>query len=408
MLLLAAASSLLVWALIVCSNAKSGLGNEIEAQEATSGRTLRKNGTHLPVSGDPFVPISSSVKLSATSKSHSQTSNTKSQAKANYELKFQFELDNVTVLRREQQQQTYKCQIRLAPPTILSSTLTTTTTTQTGLRTGLPSILSSRRRPIELARPTDPMDKHIEQNRSPILSAFERQASANGIANVTLAIDWLKDDKPLVPMANSTLASEPISVVNVELNRGRHIAMGAGIKGLRNGYGSGNVNVIGNAMSNLNWQANLGSNGQGTSLAVSQATNKHLRANASDPLVARNRIEIKNTLNSNQLKLTSRLKLSRLRQSDSASYRCVARASYLQPIRAPEDESETGATTNAHWPPDQRLDSGETPPSSSSAGPMGSKFELIEQTLESSSASNLMVIASDTSDASPIRDSYGK
>ena len=42
------------------------------------------------------------------------------------------------------------------------------------------------------------------------------------------------------------------------------------------------------------------------------------------------RIEIKNTSNSNQLKLASRLKLSHLRADDSGRYKCVARATFNQ------------------------------------------------------------------------------
>lgn len=95
-------------------------------------------------------------------------------------------------------------------------------------------------------------------------------------ANVSIDINWLHDNQQL---SNSTL-TEPIAIYNIELH-------------------SGNSHKL-------------------------DKKNK-------------TRLEIKNTSNGGQLKLTSRLKISHLRRKDSGQYKCLAHASFLVPSQRPNE-----------------------------------------------------------------------
>lgn len=117
--------------------------------------------------------------------------------------------------------------------------------------------------------------------------ASQTQLPANLSA---LTIDWLRDEQLLEPGAQVRVGDldELVGVQNVALkSTGRQITKG-------------------NNNQNQNHQSN----------------NKFAR------------IEIKNTLNGNQLKLTSRLRLNHLRSADSAHYKCVARATFILPTTA--------------------------------------------------------------------------
>lgn len=145
--------------------------------------------------------------------------------------------------------------------------------------------LSSRLKTI-YQREEDPVQEHQQA-----VSA----ADETGRPNATLAIEWLKDELPIgSPSSHSLIGSaadggallEPISVINVTLK----------------------------------------SSFQG------QRFDKRNKS----------RIEIKNTLNSNQLKLTSRLRLNQLRPTDSGRYKCLARASFKQSTQSNNEDQSTG------------------------------------------------------------------
>lgn len=171
---------------------------------------------------------------------------------ARYELKFQHELDNSTIIKREMQQQVFKCQVRLAP-----------VTKQSGLAIAkFKTYLISSANGSASARDDEQL-----------------AAPSSWPTNVTLSIDWFRDDQQLAVVGGGGGGSgEQVSVINVELKNN-----------------------------------NSGSNAKNTSLIDKK--NKP-------------RLEIKNTLNGSQLKLTSRLKLSQLRASDSGQYRCIANVNF--------------------------------------------------------------------------------
>lgn len=182
-------------------------------------------------------------------------SNSNQQVSARYELKFQVELDNSTVIKRETQTQIFKCQVRLAP-------------------------FASQ------ANATRPRFKSLERLNATLtgpLNGSSATAALNIPDRVALSIDWFRDDQQLV----SDRINEPVSVINVEL------------KG----------------------------NGSSTKNAVIDKKNKA-------------RLEIKNTLNGNQLKLTSRLKLNQLKATDSGQYRCIAHANFYITSGDPENTGE--------------------------------------------------------------------
>lgn len=182
-------------------------------------------------------------------------SSSNQQVNARYELKFQVDLDNSTILKRETQTQIFKCQVRLAP---------------------FASQLNATR----------PRFKSLERLNKTLIGANESIAipALNSPDRVVLSIDWFRGDQQLV----SNRISEAVSVINVEL------------KG----------------------------NGSSTKNAVIDKKNKA-------------RLEIKNTLNGNQLKLTSRLKLNQLKITDSGQYRCIAHANFYIASGEPENTSDS-------------------------------------------------------------------
>jgi len=162
-----------------------------------------------------------------------------------FELKFQYELDNSTIIKLSSQQQILKCQVKL---TLSNSTLSLSkskfkTNSSLAINASLPTPDSDIVRARQVRWPT----------------------------NVALSIDWLKDEQKLSELMMK--ANEPIVITNIELKSN-----------------------------------------------VSLKFDKKLKS----------RVEIKNTLNSNQLKLTSRLKVNQLKTTDSGQYRCVARASFKE------------------------------------------------------------------------------
>lgn len=99
-----------------------------------------------------------------------------------------------------------------------------------------------------------------------VASKSLKQRSSQEIpANVSLSIDWLKDGRAL------DSGEQPVSVINVQLKSSERIY-----------------------------------------------TDKRNKS----------RVEIKNTFNGAQMKITSRLKLSRLKSTDSGRYKCLGRASF--------------------------------------------------------------------------------
>lgn len=206
-----------------------------------------------------------------------------------FELKFQIELDNSTIQKVESQQQIFKCQVKLANQ--LADAVT-----------------SSRFRLKSSSKP-------IERRTG------EQQAGEKWPANVSLAIDWFKDERPLVHFASQ----EQVTTINVDLR--------------------GNSSSGGLSNDKRDYTTTGGINNYGSK-------NK-------------SRIEIKNTLNGQQMKLTSRLKLSQLKVADTGRYKCVARALFQVPIR-------DGDLLQQQQHQQQQL-------------------ILVEQTLESNGVSDLMV-----------------
>lgn len=190
-----------------------------------------------------------------------------------YELKFQNELDNSTLIKRESQLQIFKCQVRLAPVFARqqlnvprarfksSSNLVVSNLSSSAVVGGLEQV-------AELSLSGQNQSQQQQQ----------QQAQSSWPTNVTLTIDWFRDEQQLngfgsEPRGSPASLDEPVSVINVELK----------------------ANSSGGSSKN-------------------------------DKKSPKPRIEIKNTLNGSQLKLTSRLKLNQLRANDSGQYRCLARA----------------------------------------------------------------------------------
>lgn len=215
------------------------------------------------------------------------------QQTARYELKFQNEPDNSTTIKRELQQQIFKCQVRLAP---FAKQL---------------SVPRARfRSSAELLNTSSDQLEQAEGNGQ----VSQPASQSSWPTNVTLFIDWFKGDQQLG--AERSLG-EPVSVINVELK----------------------------------------SNGSSAKYGPIDKKNKP-------------RLEIKNTLNGSQLKLTSRLKLSQLKANDSGQYKCIARAlfqTYGEPaasVVGPQPPAEPTAeglrstiTGRRPWLVQQRLES---------------------------------------------------
>lgn len=117
-----------------------------------------------------------------------------------------------------------------------------------------------------IKRPSQPLVLKCQAKLVRKLAAAQEEESSDK-SNITLAIDWLKDELALV--------GDQVNVITVELPTGSSAAKTTGKP----------------AAKQARWRA-----------------------------------EIKNTLNQKLLKLSSRLKLNRLRAADSGRYRCRARA----------------------------------------------------------------------------------
>lgn len=165
-----------------------------------------------------------------------------------YKLKFQVDLNNSTIIKEENQQQIFKCQVKLAPTSYLSKLIKTNKS---------------------VANSSHYLEKIRLLNYEPI--------------DLQLTIDWFKNDQLITEKQRSSSSlfdlfakqdePEAVSIVNIE------------------------------------FRANS-----------SSTKDKKFNSKA--------RIEIKNTVNNNQLKLSSRLRLNQLKQSDSGQYRCLARAKF--------------------------------------------------------------------------------
>lgn len=200
-----------------------------------------------------------------------QQSRNSANSTGRYELKFQNELDNSTIIKLELQQQIFKCQVRLAPISQQSAA----------------AIASANHRSRSFKSNSVKSTAFFNISANDISSEQELSNQATKWpANVSLTIDWLHNEQQLVEQEPTT------QVINVEL--------------LKNSTGS----------------------------SRNDKKNKP-------------RIEIKNTLNSSQLKLTSRLKVSQLKLSDSGQYKCIARASF-QTLAMVEATPAPGTRSLAH------------------------------------------------------------
>lgn len=111
-----------------------------------------------------------------------------------FELRFQNELDNSTLVKHTKQQQVLKCQVRLAP-------------------VGQPTAgAQSRPRPVVVLRQLGSGGDELLGNPTEKPSKSRSLASkwwSDALANVSIALEWLKDDRKLVEA----------NVINVDLNK---------------------------------------------------------------------------------------------------------------------------------------------------------------------------------------------
>lgn len=199
---------------------------------------------------------------------------------ARYKLKFQIELDQSTLSKSENQSQTFKCQVRLAPTSYLNKLV----------KLSFNQLLQERG--WNQTNMTY-MDK---------IYLFDYQPF-----NVSLAIDWFKDGKKLTESSKITKQEQqsgPSSIFNSLFKASEQQSPETTTE---------SISVINVELKS--YLSGLNASSGGSSKNEKTKTNK-------------TRLEIKNTINLNQLKLTSRLKLNRLKQSDSGHYKCVATARY--------------------------------------------------------------------------------
>lgn len=174
-----------------------------------------------------------------------------------FELKFIQDLDNATIIKRPAQQQVLKCQVKFS---------------QAPARNSISA--NAHLAPLFFR---------------PSMARFDKlsKVNANLLANVSICIEWLRNDAPL-------LAQYPSDAV---------LTLAADSDGLAE---------------------------------VSRAGGK----------AAARKLEIRTTVNEAQLKFTSRLKISQLDARDSGQFKCLARASFSQPPPARQDaglSAEAGA-----------------------------------------------------------------
>lgn len=269
-------------------------------------------GIYLPSQSEGWSLWSNSLVPQPTSNSN--------KSPPRFELKFQNEPDNSTIIKSQSQQLIFKCQVKLAP-------VTTT---------------SQRRPKFKFFN----VEQKKHQDHS--LASLGSTTSNNKwqLSNVSLQIDWFKDDKRLDTNLESSLVQ-----INVEL------------------------------------RSNTSST-TSTSTSTSTRDNDKITAtNKSGLNRNRNRIEIKNTLNGNQLKLTSRLKLNQVKATDSGRYKCIARATFIQPDNQnpPITSTTTTSTTEAQ---------ADSTSSSNPLHKLAPAFVLVEQTLESNGS--LLLVTNQT------------
>lgn len=203
-----------------------------------------------------------------------------------FELKFQNELDNSTIIVKEpEQQQIFKCQVKLAP--------------LLGPQHSQPAVSSSSKQwwmsdgPLNSSWSIADWTGLQESQTAPPNNKWP------SLLEATLAIDWLKDGQPL----------EESSVINVTLRGGQKLDK-----------------------------------------MKQQQQQQHPSLSAAHK---RPRVEIKNTANNQQFKLTSRLRLAKLRLADSGRYKCLARATYKQISSSTSNNQEENKLLSV----DQSLDS---------------------------------------------------
>jgi hypothetical protein len=251
----------------------------------------------------------SSVQAIELQQQQQQQAKTPPQAALRYGLKFQNELDNSTAIKHLAQQQVFKCQVRLAP---LAKATTAANSSQARRLKSSSSWLTSESAQRKYSKLIS--ESHDDQLIRMLLSAElvgqqPQQQQRQQLINVThFSIDWLKDGQSL----REALGTESMAIINVTLKTQQR-------------------------------------NADKTSFRANKA-----------------RVEIKNTLNGQQMKLTSRLRLGQLKASDSGQYKCVARAEFLQQM--PDRPGQQASAL--------RL------------------VEFVEQSLESSAA-NLVVVATE-------------
>lgn len=264
--------------------------------------------------------LSDSLSLSA----FSLFADRNSRSPSRFELKFQSELDNSTTIKRELQQQIFKCQVRLAP-----------VNQQTQFRSRFKSTVTQLKQDSPLSSITS---QTFDTTNATLNNSGSSSSSNNNNykwqqpTNVSLAIDWFKDNERLDNNSESSLV-----VINVELKS--------------------NTSSLSSPLANArNYNDKITSNNK-----------------SSKP-----RIEIKNTLNGNQLKLTSRLKLNQVRVNDSGHYKCIARASFQS------------SSYHVQIDENQNLHQSDRALKLPSERQQQNQLVLIEQTLESNSGSLLV------------------
>jgi len=234
-----------------------------------------------------------------------------------FELKFQNELDNSTTIKQVGQQQIFKCQVRLAP------------SGQHGAQHK--GRLRSDANLLELSGAAKPEEWSPSENG---FTFQENQARSRWplLSNVSIHIDWLRDEEQINRHQEGEFqwGDFNVSVINVTLNKTTTS------NSIFNS--NGQTKPVNKHQNDKNDQW-IGQNYEQQQQQQQQPSihNKHRNAgNGPGQSLGwapnRSRIEIKNTLNEHQLKLTSRLKLTSLRKIDSASYKCRARAHFRQQL----------------------------------------------------------------------------
>lgn len=283
-----------------------------------------------------------------------------------FELKFQNELDNSALIKSENQNQIFKCQVRLAPIAVGRSFHNNHykrnhnhhhENLEQQIATERASKFKSEREPIEIShedltlRLLSGLDQQHDGGRSnnnndnnnndSLLSPLARWPT-----DVTLTIDWVRNNQTLSEWLGG---AHMISTINLELKSNNNNSSNNNISN-QAAFARSSQHLIPSTTINRtqtnSWftdkrHEGIGAGGTGTFGIGSGALGPN-----SNNINKAARIEIKNTLNGAQLKLTSRLKINQLRSNDSGHFKCIARANFI--LAWPNSEKTASSPSNAN------------------------------------------------------------